>query len=290
MPPVVSAAVHDVLADLAQRRRLRGRRAARARDDRRLALDDRRHQRLGHRGALPGRRRRVRGVDLDRDERRRRPGRRRALHGDPRRPGTPPATTHGRSFPITVDTTAPSIAARTSASIFSPNGDGTADTTTLSWTGNEPATGTARLYRGTTLVRSWTVTNTSAWHVAWNGRTAAGAARRGREVHLPGRRQGRGRQPAYGQHPGRGRPDGRLPRLEPALLPPGRRRAPAHVDGLVAADSDRDRDARRVRRVRRPRPTRVRRAAAWRPAPAPGPGTGSAPTGRWCRRAGTPRA
>jgi flagellar hook assembly protein FlgD len=82
----------------------------------------------------------------------------------------------GRTFAITVDTTAPSIAARTSAAIFSPNGDGIADATTLSWTANEPATGTARLYRGTTLVRSWTVTNTAAWHVAWNGRNAAGAA------------------------------------------------------------------------------------------------------------------
>ena len=55
-----------------------------------------------------------------------------------------------RSFGITVDTAGPSIVARASASIFSPNGDGAADTTTLSWTGNEPSTGTARLYRGTT--------------------------------------------------------------------------------------------------------------------------------------------
>ena len=88
-----------------------------------------------------------------------------------------PAGNHaGRAFPITVDTTPPSIAASTSLGIFSPNGDGTADATTLSWTGNEPATGTARVYRGTTVVRSWTVTNTTGWHAAWNGRTAGGTA------------------------------------------------------------------------------------------------------------------
>jgi flagellar hook assembly protein FlgD len=81
-----------------------------------------------------------------------------------------------RAFGITVDTTPPTIRAAASAAIFSPNGDGTADTTTLSWTGNEPVTGTARLYHGTTLIRSWTVASLTTWHAAWNGRTAGGTA------------------------------------------------------------------------------------------------------------------
>lgn len=80
-----------------------------------------------------------------------------------------------RAFAVTVDTTAPSVAARTSPGIFSPNGDGAAETTTLWWTGNEASTGTARLVRGTTVVRSWTLTGLRSWSIAWNGRTASGS-------------------------------------------------------------------------------------------------------------------
>jgi flagellar hook assembly protein FlgD len=81
-----------------------------------------------------------------------------------------------RSFPVVVDTTAPSLAPHAIGPIFSPNGDGTADTTSLVWTASEPSTGTARLYHGTTLVRSWTMTNRSSWSTFWNGRTAGGTA------------------------------------------------------------------------------------------------------------------
>ena len=44
-----------------------------------------------------------------------------------------------RTFPVTVDTTAPTITQSVSLSAFSPNGDGLADTTVLSWTGSERA-------------------------------------------------------------------------------------------------------------------------------------------------------
>jgi len=80
-----------------------------------------------------------------------------------------------RPLAVTVDTTAPVITPTVSAPIFSPNGDGSADTTTLGWTGNEKASGTARIYHGTTLVRSWALTPLTTWAVGWTGRTASGA-------------------------------------------------------------------------------------------------------------------
>jgi spore germination protein YaaH/flagellar hook assembly protein FlgD len=81
-----------------------------------------------------------------------------------------------RTFPVTVDTVGPAFVATAAPPSFSPNGDRTADTTTLGWTAPEAATGTASVWRGTTLIRRWTFTRLGAWHAAWNGRTAAGAA------------------------------------------------------------------------------------------------------------------
>ena len=79
-----------------------------------------------------------------------------------------------RTFPIVVDTTAPAVAQTASPGTFSPNRDGAADSTVLGWTAPEKATGTARIYRGTSLIRSWTVTRLAAWSARWDGRTAAG--------------------------------------------------------------------------------------------------------------------
>jgi spore germination protein YaaH/flagellar hook assembly protein FlgD len=81
----------------------------------------------------------------------------------------------GHAFGVTVDTTGPTLAL-TGTAAFSPNGDGAADGARLAWTSNEPATGTARILRGTTVVRSWTITKAVAGSFAWNGRTASGAA------------------------------------------------------------------------------------------------------------------
>ena len=84
--------------------------------------------------------------------------------------------TSSRAFPVTVDTMAPAVLQTASLDIFSPNRDGAADTTVLGWTASEKASGTARIYRGTTLIRSWTVTALVAWKATWDGRTAAGSA------------------------------------------------------------------------------------------------------------------
>lgn len=81
-----------------------------------------------------------------------------------------------RSFPITVDTKGPVVNRTASRAAFSPDGDGTADTAALSWTASEQSTGTSRLYRGSTLVRSWSVSRVTSWSTTWNGRTASGAA------------------------------------------------------------------------------------------------------------------
>ena len=81
-----------------------------------------------------------------------------------------------RTWVVTVDTAGPVVTPKAKPPIFSPNRDGAADTTVLSWSANEKARGTARIYKGTTLVRSWTITSRSTWSTTWNGRKASGAA------------------------------------------------------------------------------------------------------------------
>jgi spore germination protein YaaH/flagellar hook assembly protein FlgD len=81
-----------------------------------------------------------------------------------------------RTWGVTVDTVGPAAAPKSTPRVFSPNGDGAADTTVLSWSANEKGSGTARIYRGTTIVRSWTITSLAKWSTRWNGRTASGTA------------------------------------------------------------------------------------------------------------------
>jgi flagellar hook assembly protein FlgD len=80
-----------------------------------------------------------------------------------------------RNFSVRVDATAPVVAPSATPASFSPNGDGVADRTTLRWTSNEASAGTASIYRGTRLVRSWALSARTSWALAWDGRTAAGA-------------------------------------------------------------------------------------------------------------------
>ncbi|HEX5823625.1 MAG TPA: FlgD immunoglobulin-like domain containing protein, partial [Candidatus Limnocylindrales bacterium] len=75
---------------------------------------------------------------------------------------------------VTVDTTAPTIAPTASPAIFSPNGDGATETNRLAWTSSELITGTARIYHGTTLIRSWPFSKVNAGGVTWNGTNTAG--------------------------------------------------------------------------------------------------------------------
>ena len=79
-----------------------------------------------------------------------------------------------RSFGVTLDTTAPAITTAASPGVFSPDGDGALDSTRLSWTAKERATGTIRILKGSTEVRRWSVTNASSWAKTWDGRNAAG--------------------------------------------------------------------------------------------------------------------
>ncbi len=81
-----------------------------------------------------------------------------------------------RSFPVTVDTTGPVLAVRVSPATFSPDGDGATDAAALAWSSNEEASGTVRIYKGATRIRSWTFRATTDWSTTWDGRTAAGKA------------------------------------------------------------------------------------------------------------------
>ena len=79
-----------------------------------------------------------------------------------------------RAVALRVDATPPVVTPGASPDVFSPNGDHALETTTLSWTSNEPAWGTARVWKGTRLIRSWAVSGVTAGSVTWNGRDAAG--------------------------------------------------------------------------------------------------------------------
>ena len=79
-----------------------------------------------------------------------------------------------RTYPITVDTTKPAVTPAVSPSRFSPDGDGASDTVRLSWTSKERASGTARIWKGSMLVRSWALTSLASWAVTWDGRNASG--------------------------------------------------------------------------------------------------------------------
>lgn len=81
-----------------------------------------------------------------------------------------------RSYPVRVDTTPPTLALTPTPAIFSPNGDGAADTTSLGWTASEASSGTASVWRGTTLVRRWTAAASTVGRVTWNGRNSAGSS------------------------------------------------------------------------------------------------------------------
>jgi spore germination protein YaaH/flagellar hook assembly protein FlgD len=80
-----------------------------------------------------------------------------------------------RAWTVRVDRTAPGLSL-TAPAWFSPNGDGAADGARLAWTSTEPITGVVRIYHGTTVVRSWPVTNAAGGALTWNGRSPAGAA------------------------------------------------------------------------------------------------------------------
>ena len=79
-----------------------------------------------------------------------------------------------RSWTVRVDHTPATILATATPASFSPNGDGASDTTRLGWTASERITGVARILKGTTVIRSWTISSAAAGAIAWNGTTASG--------------------------------------------------------------------------------------------------------------------
>jgi flagellar hook assembly protein FlgD len=81
-----------------------------------------------------------------------------------------------RAFSVRVDKTPAAVSTSATPVSFSPNGDATADRTTLRWSANESVAGVARIYRGTTPVRTWTISGRLSWIASWDGRTAAGTA------------------------------------------------------------------------------------------------------------------
>ena len=79
-----------------------------------------------------------------------------------------------RTGTLVVDTRGPLGTPKASPHAFSPNGDGALDTTVLAWSANEPGTGTAKLFKGTRLVRSWKIRAARSWKATWNGRRSDG--------------------------------------------------------------------------------------------------------------------
>src|SRR4051794_36680659 len=75
---------------------------------------------------------------------------------------------------LVVDTTGPVGIVHASVRAFSPNGDGMLDSAALSWAGSEAGTGTARLIKGSSVVRTWKIRGTTSWSTTWDGRRADG--------------------------------------------------------------------------------------------------------------------
>lgn len=80
-----------------------------------------------------------------------------------------------RAWDIRLDRIAPTMTA-TAPARFSPNGDGAADSAALYWASSESVSGSARIYRGTTLVRSWAIAGATSASITWTGTDATGKA------------------------------------------------------------------------------------------------------------------
>jgi spore germination protein YaaH/flagellar hook assembly protein FlgD len=81
-----------------------------------------------------------------------------------------------KAYAVRVDRTPPTVTPVPVPGLFSPNGDGASDTASLRWAATEASSGTVAVWRGTTLVRRWSVGAALAGSVSWNGRSRTGAA------------------------------------------------------------------------------------------------------------------
>jgi chitinase len=80
------------------------------------------------------------------------------------------------AYGIRIDTTSPTLTTSASPTQISPNGDGSADSTALRWSSTESLTGGVKILKGSTVVRSWTVTAKSSGAITWTGKNDAGAS------------------------------------------------------------------------------------------------------------------
>jgi flagellar hook assembly protein FlgD len=81
-----------------------------------------------------------------------------------------------RAWTVRVDDTPAIVPTSATPTTFSPNGDGSSDTSRLAWSASEPITGTARVMHGSTVIRTWTISAASAGSITWRGTDAAGRA------------------------------------------------------------------------------------------------------------------
>ena len=79
-----------------------------------------------------------------------------------------------KTWDVTLDATAPTSAASATPPVFSPDGDGSADTTTIDWTAGESLPATVLITHGKTQVRSFRTAAALAGHLRWDGRNASG--------------------------------------------------------------------------------------------------------------------
>jgi hypothetical protein len=68
---------------------------------------------------------------------------------------------------LTTDLVAPVLAVTASPQAFSPNGDGVADRITLRWSADEVVTGHARIRKGSTVYKTWSIDRSGT--IVWNG-------------------------------------------------------------------------------------------------------------------------
>jgi spore germination protein YaaH/flagellar hook assembly protein FlgD len=81
----------------------------------------------------------------------------------------PAGNVAARSWSVIVRSQNPAIVESVAPASFSPNGDGADDRVALRWSSDIAVAGTARITRGTTLVRSWTFSSRSSLGIAWDG-------------------------------------------------------------------------------------------------------------------------
>ena len=80
------------------------------------------------------------------------------------------------AWDVDLQTAGPSLTATVDPAAIAPDGDGVADRATIRWTADVPVTGTIRVLRGTTVVRSWPISTATSGTVLWDGTDARGKA------------------------------------------------------------------------------------------------------------------